>query len=87
MLGWALFTAAGAFADLGIRHVASRALDGRDRKLAGGRILTAVQENGNMVLGIPMYGQQLLSAISFLFAVAALLFIRLALEKQKTIAK
>jgi Na+/melibiose symporter-like transporter len=55
--------------------------------LAGGRILTAVQENGNMVLGIPMYGQQLLSAISFLFAVAALLFIRLALEKQKTIAK
>lgn len=55
--------------------------------LVGGRILTAVQQNGNTVLGIPMYGQQLLSLISFLFAVAALLFVHFVLEKQKTIAR
>ena len=55
--------------------------------LAGGRILTAVQNNGNTVLGIPMYGQQLLSLISFILAFAALLFVRFVLEKQKTIAR
>ena len=55
--------------------------------LIGGRILSAVQANGNTVLGIPMYGQQLLSVISLLFSLAAVLFIHFVLEKQKTIAK
>lgn len=60
--------------------------------LAGGEILKAVQGVNPEVGGIEMfgtviYGQQILSAISFVFAVAALLFIHFVLEKQKTIAK
>lgn len=55
--------------------------------LVGGQILEAVQKNGNTVFGIPMYGQQLLSLISLVLAVAAILFTRLVLEKQKTIAR
>lgn len=50
--------------------------------LMGGKILAAVQANGNQVLGIPMYGQQLLSAISLLFIVAAILFNRFVIAKQ-----
>lgn len=60
--------------------------------LAGGEILKAVQAvnpevGGIELFGTVIYGQQLLSAISFMFAVAALLFIHFVLEKQKTIAK
>ena len=55
--------------------------------LIGSRILEAIQANGNTVFGIPMYGQQLLAAFSFIFSVAAILFTRLVLEKQKTISR
>ena len=60
--------------------------------LAGGEILKAVQAvnpeaGGIEMFGTVIYGQQILSAISFVFAVAALLFIHFVLEKQKTIAK
>jgi hypothetical protein len=37
--------------------------------------------------GMEIYAQQILSLISFLFAVGAIIFTRVVLEKQKTIAK
>lgn len=40
----------------------------------GGKILTAVQANGNMVCGIPLRGQQLLCAVSALITLAIILF-------------
>ena len=51
--------------------------------LLGGKILSAVQANGNRVLGIPMYGQQLLSAISFVLVVITLLFTHFVVTQQK----
>lgn len=51
--------------------------------LAGSRILAYVQANGNTFLGIPMYGQQLLAAISFVVVIIAILFIHFVIEKQK----
>ncbi|MBR0443180.1 MAG: MFS transporter [Clostridia bacterium] len=55
--------------------------------LIGGRILGTVQANGNMVLGMTIYGQQILSALSFIFAIIAIIYIRTVLKKQKVIAK
>ncbi len=52
--------------------------------ILAGRILAAVQANGNRFLGIPLYGQQLLSAVSFLLTVATILFVQLVIEKGKT---
>ena len=51
--------------------------------LLGSRILHLVQEAGNRVFGIPLYGQQLLSAISFLLIAALIVYVRLVIEKQK----
>ena len=51
--------------------------------LLGSKILSAVQSNGNSVFGIPMYGQQLLSALSFVILVVTVVFIHLVVEKQK----
>ena len=50
--------------------------------LLGARILSAVQANGNVVFGIPLYGQQLLSALSFVVLLAAVVYVRLVIEKQ-----
>ena len=55
--------------------------------LVGGRILGAVQANGNQVLGVTIYGQQLLSALAFIFAIIAVVYIHNVLKKQKVIAK
>lgn len=55
--------------------------------LLAGVILEAVQGNGNMVFGVHIYGQQILSLISFVFAVLAIVFTHTVLEKQKIIAK
>lgn len=51
------------------------------------RILNAVQANGNTFLGISLYGQQLLSAISFVLVIVCILFVKTVLEKQKIISK
>ena len=51
--------------------------------LVGGKILAAVQANGNAVFGIPMYGQQLLSAIAFVMMSITLLFAHFVVSKQK----
>lgn len=57
--------------------------------LIGGRILSAVQKNGDAVLGIPMHGQQLLALIAFLFAAAAVLYMHFSIlrrERERTMA-
>lgn len=51
--------------------------------LGGGYILQKVQDAGNVFLGIPMYGQQLLGAISLVIALATVLFTKLVIEKQE----
>lgn len=53
--------------------------------LAGGAILQHVQQNGNTFLGIPMYGQQVLAAISVVFVMGAVVLSKLVVEKQKRI--
>lgn len=53
----------------------------------GSRILGAVQANGNMLFGVPMYGQQLLSGISLVIVLICLVFAKLVMEKQLIIAK
>lgn len=55
--------------------------------LVGSRILGAVQASGNTVFGMEIYGQQILSVISLVFAVLAILFTHLVLGKQKIIAR
>ena len=52
--------------------------------LVGGWILNAVQQNGNQLFGIPVYGQQILSAISLLILIVGLIFAHTVVEKQKT---
>ena len=51
--------------------------------LIGGKIMDAVEANGNMVFGIPMYGQQLLSAISFVMLMLTFLFTHFVVSKQR----
>ena len=55
--------------------------------ILGGKILDVVQANNNMVFGIHMYGQQILSAISFLIIIVAIIFTRKVIEKQKIIVQ
>lgn len=50
--------------------------------LMGGKILEAVQNSGNMVFGINLCGQQLLSGISCAITVAAIIYIKTVIEKQ-----
>ncbi len=51
--------------------------------VAGGRILSLIQQNGNMLFGISVYGQQLLSGISFIIVIVAILFTQNVIEKQE----
>ena len=51
--------------------------------IAGGAIVSMVQNNGNMVFGVQIYAQQILSAISFVLIVAAVLYIHFVIAKQK----
>lgn len=62
-------------------------LFGFGASLLGGLILDAVQANGNQIFGIPVYGQQLLSAISAVILLIAIVFISRVMEKQKIVAK
>ncbi len=55
--------------------------------LIGGKILSAVQENGNMLFGIPVYGQQVLFAISSVIFLIAILFTHFIVSKQKVIVQ
>lgn len=51
--------------------------------IAGGKVLDMIQSNGNILFGISIYGQQIMSAISFVITVSAVLFVHLVIEKQK----
>ena len=49
--------------------------------IACGALLSHIQENGNTFLGIHVYGQQVLAALSLLFGIAALLYSRIVLSR------
>ncbi len=51
--------------------------------LMAGVILNAVKANGNCIFGVHIYGQQILSAISFVIAVIAIIYTKKVVEKQK----
>lgn len=51
--------------------------------LVGSAILAYIQGNGNSLFGISVYGQQVLSLISFLLICVAICFDRLVVEKQQ----
>lgn len=53
--------------------------------LAGGKILSVIQGNGNMFLGMHVYGQQVLSAISLVIILAAFVFNKLVIQKQAAV--
>ncbi len=50
--------------------------------LVGAKILAAVQQNGNTLFGLPMYGQQLLSLLSCVLVLICILFLRTVIGRQ-----
>ena len=52
--------------------------------LLSGRLLAFTQAGGNTLFGIPVYAQQVQSALSMLFAVSAIIFAQATLARQKT---
>ena len=58
-------------------------LVGFGASILGGRILTCIQENGNQFLGINIYGQQILSAVSLMIILITVLFTKIVVEKQE----
>ena len=64
-----------------IKHSIS-GLAGFGAALLAGKILAAVQANGNMAFGLPIYGQQLLAAISCILLIVAVIYNRLAIIPQ-----
>lgn len=55
--------------------------------LGGAAILDSVQQNGNSFLGIDLYAQQLLSAISFIITLVLIAFVLLVLRRQKKLTE
>ena len=55
--------------------------------LAGSFILSYIQERDNMIFGIPVYGQQILSVISLIIVVVAIIYDRTVIEKQKVMVQ
>ena len=51
--------------------------------LAGSRILRAVQAGGNRLFGFQLFGQQILAAISLFVILAAIIFNKCVVEKQR----
>ena len=51
--------------------------------LFGGKILAAVQNNGNSFIGLHIYGQQLLAAISLVILASVVVYVYFVIEKQK----
>ena len=62
-------------------------LFGFGASLLGGKILSAIQSNGNQLFGIHVYGQQVLSAISFVILIVAIIFTKKVIEKQKVMVQ
>jgi len=55
--------------------------------LVASAILAAIQENGNQLFGLPIYGQQVLAVISLVLIVIAILYTRLVIEKQEAVVR
>lgn len=53
--------------------------------LIGSRILAAVQERNSQIFGVRIYGQQLLSALSCMFMIAAFFYAKYVVEKQERV--
>lgn len=51
--------------------------------ILAGRLLASIQANGNHFFNITVYGQQVLSAVSFVIMAAAIVFTAKVIEKQK----
>ena len=51
--------------------------------LLGGKLLSYIQGNGNMLFGIPVLGQQVLAVISAVFLIVSLLIMHFVIGKQK----
>ena len=51
--------------------------------LAGGRLLSVIQANGNMLFGIAVNGQQVLGAISCVLMIGAVVYTSIVIDKQK----
>ena len=55
--------------------------------LISGEILAAIQANGNMLFGIPVYGQQVLAVISTAGIVTCILILHFVVEKQEVLVQ
>lgn len=55
--------------------------------IVASRILESVQANGDMFLGIHMYGQQLLAIIATILAILSILYLHFNVSKQKKITE
>ncbi len=53
--------------------------------LGGSRLLSHIQESGNRLWGIPVYGQQVLALISTLLLISALLFTHFVIRRQQIV--
>ncbi len=51
--------------------------------IVAGRLLSYVQAQGNSFFGIPVFGQQVLSAVSLVLTVVVFVFVRFVVAKQK----
>ena len=55
--------------------------------LVGAKILDFVQSNGNMLFGIPVYGQQVMALISFVCVMISVAIIHFVIAKTKVIVQ
>lgn len=53
--------------------------------LIGSKLVSVIQANGNMIFGIQIYAQQLLSLISLIMIIIGILFIKFVIQKQEII--
>ncbi len=58
-------------------------LCGFGASLLGSALLTAIQNNGNQIFGLPVYGQQLMSLITAALLAVCILFNRKVVQKEK----
>lgn len=58
---------------------------GFSASLLAGRLLSFIQANGNSLFGIPCHGQQVLSVISLILTVTAVVYNKLVIQKQTII--
>ena len=58
-------------------------LFGFGASLLGGKLLEIIQTNQNMVFGVHIYGQQILSAVSGIICIFAILYIKTVIEKKQ----